>query len=115
MSLRSIVLTCALLLLVVPLVSAGEASVATDSASVSMAAIFSTPASSDCANATLPSGELSPIEQAGVICGACSDPICQGKQFGQYCGFDNGQFYSCRPAYYVCTPKDCQCWTGPLP
>jgi hypothetical protein len=114
MNLRPIVLTFASLLLIASLASAGQTSMSTNSASASAAAIFSAPAPPECAGAKLLSSEPTPTPQA-FICGACSDPVCQGAQRGTICGYANGQFYSCQPAYVVCTFKDCQCWTGPLP
>jgi hypothetical protein len=50
-----------------------------------------------------------------VLCGSCSDTVCQGRHFGDTCGVRNGQIYKCQPAYEICAPSDCECWTGPLP
>ena len=112
MKLRALFLAFALPLLIVPLASADQGP--TPAASELRAAIFAAdPASPDCEDDEL-SFEPARQEKA-VLCGSCSDPICVGKQFGQYCAFSGGRFYYCQPAYVVCTPKDCQCWTGPLP
>ena len=112
MKLRALFLAFALPLLIVPLASADPASTAP--ASELRAAIFADPAASpDCGDDEL---NLEPARQEkAVLCGSCSDPICVGKQFGQYCKFQGGHFYYCQPAYVVCEPRDCQCWTGPLP
>ena len=114
MNLRPFVLTFATLLLLIPFASAGQTPAPANSPSEILAAIFSNPAPTDCVDAKLPSFEIAPVETS-VLCGACSDTICQGKQFGQYCKFQNGKFYYCQPAYVRCDPNDCQCWTGPLP
>jgi hypothetical protein len=114
MKLRSTFLTLAALLMISSLASAAQTSMPVVSASANLAAIFSAPASPGCAEATLPSFEPAPIAKA-VGCGTCSDTICQGKQFGAFCKFQNGQTYTCQPAYVVCSARDCECWTGPLP
>jgi hypothetical protein len=114
MKLRSTFLTLASLLLMGSLASA-ETSMPANPASANLAAIFSAPASPDCANAKLPSFAPTPTEQAAFVCGGCSDTICQGKQRGAFCKSQNGQTYTCQPALYVCSARDCQCWTGPLP
>ena len=115
MKLRSTFLAFVSLLLIASVASADQTSMPADSASATLAAIFSVPASPDCADAKLPLFEPAPADQAAVLCGTCSDTLCQGKQFGAFCKFQGGKTYTCRPAYYVCHPRDCQCWTGPLP
>jgi hypothetical protein len=117
MKLRStfLFLAFASLLLMGSLASADQASMPAGPASASLAAIFSAPASPGCAEAALPSFEPTPADKAAVLCGTCSDTICQGKQFGAFCKFQNGKTYTCQPAYVVCSPRDCECWTGPLP
>lgn len=114
MKLRSTFLAFALLLLISSLASAGQIATQADPANASLTAIFSAPASPGCAEATLPSFEPAPVNKA-LGCGTCSDTICQGKQFGAFCKFQNGQTYTCQPAYVVCSARDCECWTGPLP
>lgn len=116
MKLRSTLLTFAFLLLMGSLASAAPSATPAELASANLAAIFSAPASPDCvANANLPSFEPAPTDKATFLCGACSDTICQGKQRGSFCKYQNGQTYTCQPALYVCAARDCQCWTGPLP
>jgi len=116
MKLRSafLFLAFASLLLIGSIASADQTSMPAGPASASLAAIFSAPASPGCAEATLPSFEPAPVNKA-LGCGTCSDTICQGKQFGAFCKFQNGQTYTCQPAYVVCSARDCECWTGPLP
>ncbi|HTG36274.1 MAG TPA: hypothetical protein VLB76_25430 [Thermoanaerobaculia bacterium] len=114
MKLRSTFLALALLLLIGHLASAGQISTQANPASASLTAIFSAPESPGCAEATLPSFEPAPVNKA-VVCGTCSDTICQGKQFGAFCKVQDGRTYTCQPAYIVCTARDCECWTGPLP
>lgn len=113
MKLRSVVLALASLLLTAPVAGAEPAS--TPPASALAAALFSAPGSPDCADAELSWLASAPGGQGNVPCGACSDTICQGKQFGQFCKYQSGRYYYCQPAYVVCDPDDCQCWTGPLP
>jgi hypothetical protein len=108
---RSFFLAFALLLLISPLASAGQTSTPSDP----LAAIFSAPASPSGTDAKLPSFEPAPTDQTGVLCGSCSDTLCQGQQTGNFCKYQNGKTYTCQIAYYVCAPKDCQCWNGPLP
>ena len=114
MKLRSTFLVFAFLLLIGSLASAGQTATPADSANASLAAIFSAPASPDCAKAKLPASEPAPTE-AVFTCGSCSDTVCVGAQRGTFCKFQNGQTYTCQPAIAVCTFRDCQCWTGPLP
>ncbi len=114
MKLRSTFLALAAVLLISSLASASQTSMPADPASVNLATIFSAPASPGCAEATLPSFEPTPIAKA-VGCGTCSDTICQGKQFGAFCKYQGGKTYTCQPAYVVCSARDCECWTGPLP
>jgi hypothetical protein len=115
MKLRSTILAV-VLLLIASLAGAAPAQTATpaDPANASLAAIFAAPAPPDGGAAKLPSFQPAPTDKA-VLCGSCSDTICQGRHFGDSCGFKNGQFYYCRPAYIVCQASDCECWTGPLP
>ncbi|HXE99211.1 MAG TPA: hypothetical protein VN458_02585 [Solirubrobacterales bacterium] len=115
MKLRSTVLVFASLLMIGHLASPGQASPPADPASADVAAIFSASASLGCADVKLPSFEPAPTAQAAFLCGSCSDPICQGKQRGGFCKFQDGMTYTCQPALFVCSAKDCQCWTGPLP
>jgi hypothetical protein len=103
------------LLLSAALASAGQTSTPADPGRAALAAIFAAPSSSGCADAKLPSFEPIPTPQTGKACGACSDSLCQGKQYGAYCKTQNGYTYTCQPAYYVCSPMDCECWTGGLP
>ncbi len=115
MKLRSTLLVFVSLLLIGRLASAVEqTSMPADPANADLAAIFAVLASQDCANAKLPSLEPAPLETA-FICGSCSDTVCVGKQRGTICKVQNGLTYRCQPAIFVCTAKDCQCWTGPLP
>jgi hypothetical protein len=114
MKLRFTLLAFASLLLISSLASAGQTSVPADPASANLAAIFSAPASPGCAEATLPSFESASVNKA-VGCGTCSDTLCQGKQFGAFCKSQSGKTYTCQPAYVVCSARDCECWTGPLP
>ncbi len=116
MKLRSTLLVLAVLLLMASLASAAQTPTATpaDPASANLAAIFSAPAPSDGGAAKLPSFEPAPTNKA-VSCGSCSDSLCQGKHFGDFCQFQSGQAYYCRPAYVNCAANDCECWTGPLP
>jgi hypothetical protein len=79
-----------------------------------VAAIFSAPAP-DCAEATLPSFEPTPTNQAAILCGGCSDTLCAGKSRGAFCKSLGGKTYTCQFAFYTCSARDCQCWTGPLP
>ena len=113
MKLRSTLLAFASLLLIGSFASADQTSGPADPANVNLAAIFSAPASPDCADTKLPSFEPASTDKA--LCGTCSDTLCQGKQSGAFCKFQNGRTYTCRHAYYTCAPNDCQCWTGPLP
>jgi hypothetical protein len=115
MKLRSTFLVLAALLLMASLASAGQLSTPADPASASLAAIFSAPASPDGAKAKLPSFEPAPTDKAGLLCGSCSDTACQGGHVGNVCGYENGQTYTCQMAYVVCSVRDCECWTGPLP
>jgi hypothetical protein len=115
MKLRSTFLAFASLLLISSLASAGPISMPADPASANLAAIFSAPASPDCANAKLPSFEPTPTSQAGILCGTCSDTICQGHHSGDVCKFQNGKTYRCQLVIESCSPTDCTCWTGPLP
>lgn len=114
MKLKSTFLALAVLLLTGSLASAGQISAQADLASTNLAAIFSDPASTGCADTNLPSFEPTPINKA-VLCGTCSDTLCQGKQFGQTCKVQGGKIYTCRFAVIVCEARDCQCWNGPLP
>ena len=113
MKLRFTVLAVALLL-IASLASATQISTPADRASADLAAIFAAPAPPDGADAKLPSFEPAPVDKA-VLCGSCSDTICQGKSFGAFCKFQNGKTYTCQPAYVICSARDCECWTGPLP
>ncbi len=88
-----------LLLLVGLLLSASLASAAqtqtstpADPASASLAAILTAPAAPDVGAAKLPSFMPAPMDKA-VLCGSCSDTVCQGRHFGDTCGFKNGQTY----------------------
>lgn len=115
-----------LLLLVAPLAGADTDSAAATPATaptatekVDLASIFTAPeeavpAEPDCAEAELALFAPAPSEQA-TSCGPCSDTLCQGKQFGQFCKFQSGRAYSCRFAIAVCAANDCQYWTGALP
>ena len=114
MKLRFTFLAFASLLLIGSLASAAPISRPAESASTSLAAIFSNPASTDCASAKLPSFEPASADKA-LGCGSCSETLCQGKQFGAFCKFQGGRTYTCQPAYIICGPRDCECWTGPLP
>lgn len=111
MNLRAMFLAFVALLLIAPLASADQTSV--PPAEALAASIFSAPASADCAEGEL--SWLAPSPRQAGLCGSCSQTICQGKRFGQFCKFQGGQYYYCQPAYIVCDPDDCQCWTGPLP
>jgi hypothetical protein len=112
---RFLFLAFALLILVSPLASADQTSTPSDPASANLAAIFSAPTSPSGMDAKLPSFEPAPTNKAGILCGSCSDTVCQGQQVGNFCKYQNGKTYTCQIAYYVCAPKDCQCWNGPLP
>jgi hypothetical protein len=117
MKLRSTFLVLAAMLLMASLASAAQTSTPADPVSASLAAIFSAPAAPtapDGADAKLPSFVPAPTDKA-VLCGSCSDSLCQGKHFRDICGFQGGQTYRCQPAYVVCAANDCECWTGPLP
>ncbi|HEY2296003.1 MAG TPA: hypothetical protein VGM86_35340 [Thermoanaerobaculia bacterium] len=115
MKLRSMVLVLALLL-IASLASAAQTQTATpaDPAAANLAAIFAAPAPPDGGTAKLPSFEPTPSEKA-LTCGSCSDAPCVGAQVGTVCKFQNGQTYTCQHAYVICTFRDCECWTGPLP
>lgn len=115
MKLRFTFLAFASLLLIASLASAAQTSMPADSASATLAAIFSAPASPDCANAKLPSFEPIPDDKAALNCGSCSDAPCVGQPVGTFCKFQNGKTYTCQHAYVICTFRDCECWTGPLP
>jgi hypothetical protein len=115
MRLRSTVLAFAVLLLIGHLASAAQTSTPADPASANLAAIFSAPVSPDGANAKLPSFEPTPSDKAGLACGSCSNAPCVGAQVGTVCKVQNGQTYTCQHAYVICTFRDCECWTGPLP
>ena len=109
-------LTFVSLLLMSSLASAQQTSMPTDPESATLAAIFSTPASQDCADAKLPSNDPDPFEASLLCSGACSDAVCLGKQPGTVCKTQpGGQIYTCRRAVAYCSFDDCQCWTGPLP
>lgn len=115
MKLRSFLLIASFLLFV-PLAQADQAPVAAPAVTADLeAAIFSAPTSPDCANAELPVFEPTPTEKQSLACGSCSDSLCAGKSTGQFCKYQNGRSYYCQHAYVVCVPRDCQCWTGPLP
>jgi hypothetical protein len=116
MKLRFTLLMFAVLLFIGHLASAAQTPTATpaDPASANLAAIFTAPAPPDGGAAKLPSFQPAPTDKA-VLCGSCSDTICVGSHFGDSCGFKNGQFYKCQPAYIICAANDCECWTGPLP
>jgi hypothetical protein len=114
MKLRSTLLALAALLLMGSLASAGQISKLSDPVSASLAAIFSAPVPPDGANVQLPSFVPAPTDKA-VLCGSCSDSLCQGKHFRDFCKFQGGQTYLCQPAYEICAATDCECWTGPLP
>jgi hypothetical protein len=115
MKLRSTVLAV-VLLLIASLAGAAPTQTATpaDPASASLAAIFAAPAPPDGGAAKLPSFEPAPTNKA-VVCGSCSDSLCQGKTFNTVCKVQGTQIYKCQPAYIVCQASDCECWTGPLP
>lgn len=117
MKLRFTFLAFAFLLLIATLAGAAQTFTPTDPAAASLAAIFfnpKAPAAPNGADAKLPSFVPAPTDKA-ALCGSCSDTVCQGKHFRDYCGFQNGQTYLCQPAYVVCGGNDCECWTGPLP
>ncbi|HEY7214768.1 MAG TPA: hypothetical protein VIC28_09070 [Thermoanaerobaculia bacterium] len=114
MKLGSTLLAFAFLLFLGSSVSTAQTSMQADPASATLAAIFAAPASPDCAAAKLPSFQPAPTERA-VTCGSCSDTICLGKQFGAFCKYEGGHTYTCQPAYIICSARDCECWTGPLP
>jgi hypothetical protein len=115
MKLRSVLFVFASLLIVGRLAGAvDQTSIPADPSDPYLKAIFAAQPSPGCENAKLPSFEPAPTE-AAFICGSCSDPVCVGAERGTICGFQNGQTYRCQPAIYVCSAKDCQCWTGPLP
>jgi hypothetical protein len=97
------------------LTNAAQIAAPADPASASLAAIFSSPDSSDCQDAKLPSLQPAPTDKAAIGCGGCSDTICQGKAFHSFCKVEGGKTYTCEPALFVCSSRDCQCWTGPLP
>lgn len=120
MKLATLALPFALLLLVAPLAAAEAASTPSAPEKVELADIFAAPEESataqpDCPETEPALFEPAPSEMQAGSCGACSDTICQGKSFGQFCKFQSGRYYYCQPAYVVCAPNDCQCWTGPLP
>jgi hypothetical protein len=114
MKIRSTFLSFASLLLVGSLASAGPISTPAGPASVDLAAIFSAPVSPDCAKAE-PSSGPTPMDMAAVLCGSCSDSPCVGQPIGTFCKVQNGQTYTCQRAFVICTFRDCECWTGPLP
>jgi hypothetical protein len=113
MKLRLTVLAVALLL-IASLASAAQTATPTDPANATLAAIFTAPAPPDGGAAKLPSFVPAPSEKA-LTCGSCSDSPCVGAQVGTVCKFQNGQTYTCQHAYVICTFRDCECWTGPLP
>jgi hypothetical protein len=117
MKLRFTFLSFAFLLLIGHLAGAAQTFTPADPASASLAAIFSVPAAPaapDGADAKLPDFAPAPTDRA-VLCGSCSDSLCQGKHFRDFCKAQNGKTYLCQPAYVVCAANDCECWTGPLP
>lgn len=116
MKLRLTFLAFAALLLVGSLARATEtAATPADPASANLAAIFSAPVAPD-AQAQLPSFAPAPSEKAGFnTCGSCSDTVCVGATVGTVCKVQSGRTFTCQHAYVICTAKDCECWTGPLP
>jgi hypothetical protein len=114
MKLRFTFLAFAFVLLIGHLAGAAQTFTPTDLASASLAAIFSDPTAPDVANPKLPSFVPAPTDKA-VLCGSCSDSLCQGKHFRDFCKSQGGKTYLCQPAYVVCAANDCECWTGPLP
>jgi len=116
MKIRSAFLLLASLLLIGSLASAGQIFTLAGPESVDLAAILSAPMSPDCAKAKLPSSESTLMEdKTTVSCGSCSDTPCVGQPLGTFCKYQNGQTYTCQRAFAVCTFRDCECWTGPLP
>jgi hypothetical protein len=115
MKLRLTFLVLAALLLISALASAGPLSTPADPASASLAAIFSAPAAPEGPAAKLPSFEPARTDKTSLLCGTCSDAACTGAHQGDYCGYKNGKTYTCQFAYVTCSPRDCECWTGPLP
>ena len=115
MKMKSILLVLTVLL-VASLAGAAQVSTSADAVNATVAAIFSAPGSPDCADAKLPSFLPAPADQQTLsLCGSCSDSLCQGKTAGTVCKNQNGKTYTCQHAYVSCVPRDCQCWTGPLP
>jgi len=116
MKLRATLLVFASLLLISSLVNAAQTSTPADAASANLAAIFSAPASPDGALAKLPSFDPPPTYKAGFsTCGSCSETDCVGAPVGTICRVQNGVTFTCQHAYVICSAKDCECWTGPLP
>ncbi|HEV7506802.1 MAG TPA: hypothetical protein VGS07_18055 [Thermoanaerobaculia bacterium] len=116
MKLRATFLVFVSLLLISSLANAAQTSTPTDAASANLAAIFSAPASPDGAQAQLPSFDPPPTDRAGFnTCGTCSETVCVGQTVGTICRVQSGAVFTCQHAYVICTAKDCECWTGPLP
>lgn len=69
----------------------------------------------DCAEAVPSFLNPAPSERAGVQCGSCSSPGCQGQLSGTSCGYNAGVIYKC---YVVqrCSEGawDCLCSSGPV-
>jgi hypothetical protein len=58
--------------------------------------------------------EPAPTNMA-TACASCSETLCQGKQFGAFCKAEGYETYTCQPAISNCSPRECECWAGPLP
>src|SRR4029077_18437583 len=117
MKLRLTFLAFAALLLIGSLAHAAQtAATPADAASANLAAILSAPPSPGDAHAKLPSFDPPPTEKVGfATCGSCSETFCVGKNVGTICRIQSGATFTCQHAYVICTAKDCECWTGPLP
>ena len=116
MRIRTILLVCSCLLLMVSLASAAapEQTVAPIALGEEGLALSPVEDSAGCSEAEL--AVLTPEARNKAIspCGPCSAVGCRGAQIGTYCGFNK----TCQlPYYQLCTDgtERCYCWSGPLP
>jgi hypothetical protein len=100
MKLRSTLRTFAFLLLMGSLASAAALaqavtpSVLADAAEA-VATMSPAETSSGCPTADLPFLSPAPTEKGNIICGICSDTLCQGKDATDFCAYRDGQIYTC--------------------
>ena len=118
MKLSSTLLVVAVLLLTGTLARAAQtSSLPADPTGGSPA--FLSPVQAGCNAAELPSFDPRPSEQAGALCGSCSQSPCAGQRTGAICSFKNGQWYACQAVLGETCSVDgklnCSCWAGPLP